>query len=318
MINKDIVPSVGGGAGYVVRQWLTGYWKRLASGWAIFRKQPVGMFGLIVILIFFAMVIIHPILIATIWDPNVYDPVIGFDPDIILHPSPPSATHWLGTDPLGRDVFSQLLYSARNEFVLGIVAALVTLVIATSVGAIAAYFPGPVDATLMRIADLVIMMPAVALLIVLGSLWQLNFWTLAVVLGLLAGFGATAIIIKSQALTIKVRPYIDAARATGASHFRIIFSHIVPNLLPLAFLYMMFTVTSAIFSEAFLSFYGILNVRMSWGIMLNVANSQGYLLNFGTWWLLMPAGVAISLLCGSFYLVGRGLDPIVNPRLRKR
>jgi len=115
-----------------------------------------------------------------------------------------------------------------------------------------------------------------------------------------------------------VRPFIDAARVSGGGHFRIIFSHIIPNLLPLAFLYMMFTVTAAIFSEALLSYLGILNVRMSWGIMFSIAQSQGFLLNFQTWWLLIPAGLAISLLCGSFYLVGRGLDPIVNPRLRRR
>jgi peptide/nickel transport system permease protein len=88
---------------------------------------------------------------------------------------------------------------------------------------------------------------------------------------------------------------------------------------PLAFLYMMFTVTAAIFSEAILSFFGILNIRMSWGIMINTAQVSGYL-GFGLdyWWLLIPAGVSITLLCGSFYLVGRGLDPVVNPRLRAR
>jgi len=305
------------GARYVLRGALRGYLARIWHGGGLFLRQPIGVFGLTVILLFLGMVILHPILMATVWDFATYDPIIGHD-FALAHPSPPSAAHLLGTDPFGRDVLSQLMFSARNEFVLGVIAALVTLVVATTVGAVAAYFPGVIDATLMRLADLVIMMPAVSLLIVIGALWQLEFWSLAVVIGLLSGLGSTALIIKSQALTIKVRPFIDAARVSGGGHFRIIFSHIIPNLLPLAFLYMMFTVTAAIFSEALLSYLGILNVRMSWGIMFSIAQSQGFLLNFQTWWLLIPAGLAISLLCGSFYLVGRGLDPIVNPRLRRR
>jgi len=306
------------GAGYVIRETLRGYFARMWNGWRLFRQQRIGVFGLIVILLFLAMVIIHPILMATVWDFATYDPILGYDFSIAVHPSPPSAAHWLGTDPLGRDVLSQLMYSARNEFVLGIVAALVTLVVATTVGAVAAYFPGVIDSSLMRLADLIIMMPAIPLLIVIAALFDLDFFRLAIILGVLAGFGGTALIIKSQALTVRVRPFIDAARVAGGSHLRIIFSHMIPNLLPLAFLYMMFTVTGAIFSESFLSFLGILDIDMSWGIMLNLAFTQGYLLNFQTWWLLIPAGLAISLLCGSFYLVGRGLDPIVNPRLRRR
>ena len=93
----------------------------------------------------------------------------------------------------------------------------------------------------------------------------------------------------------------------------------VPNLMPLSFLYMMFTVTTAIFSEAVLSFFGLMDVQMSWGIMIQLAQNQGYLLS-GTryWWLLMPSGLSICLLCTAFYLVGRALDEVVNPRLRRR
>jgi ABC-type dipeptide/oligopeptide/nickel transport system permease subunit len=187
------------------------------------------------------------------------------------------------------------------------------------VGAVSAYFGGWPDAVLMRLADLVIMMPTISLLIVLGALFNLNFFTLAIAIGLISGLGGTAVIVKSQALTVKVKPYIEAARGAGGSHLHIILTHLVPNLVPLAFLYMMFTVTTAIFSEAVLSFFGILNIRMSWGIMIFTAQASGYL-GFGLdyWWLLIPAGVSITLLCGSFYLVGRGLDPVVNPRLRSR
>jgi peptide/nickel transport system permease protein len=156
------------------------------------------------------------------------------------------------------------------------------------------------------------------LLIVIGSLFKLDLVTLAIVIGLLSGFGGATVIIKSQALTIKVRAYVDAARIAGGGHWHIIATHIFPNLVPLSFLYMMFTVTEAIFSEAVLSFFGLLNIRMSWGLMINVAQTSGYLLNIETWWLIVPAGLAITMLCSAFYLVGRALDEVVNPRLRKR
>jgi len=135
----------------------------------------------------------------------------------------------------------------------------------------------------------------------------------------LSGFGGTTVVIKSQALAIKVKPFIEAARVAGGGNLHIIFTHLIPNLLPLSFLYMMFTVTTAIFLEAVLSFFGLLHINMSWGIRINTAQSQGYLLS-GTryWWLLLPAGAAITLLCSAFYLVGRALDEVVNPRLRKR
>ena len=210
---------------------------------------------------------------ATVWDATTYDPVTGYAFDQVEQPAPPSWRHLLGTDPLGRDVLSQLMSSTASEFFLGITAAVVTVAIATSVGAISAYYGGMVDALFMRLADIIIMLPTISLLIVLTALFDLNLFQLALVLGLLGGFGGTTVVLKSQALTIKVKPYIEAARVAGGSQFHIIFVHIVPNLLPLSLLYMMFTVTAAIFSEAVLSFFGILNIRMSWGIMINTAST---------------------------------------------
>lgn len=293
--------------------------QRLAASWRLFARSPVGIIGLGIIAIFGLMAALHPLLMATVWDANVYGPVIGYDRTILTHPSSPSWSHLLGTDPLGRDTLSMLMYSSQSEFILGILAAVVTVVIGTAVGAASAYFGGWVDVLLMRLADIVIMMPAISVLIVLGTLFDLNFYTLALAVGVLSGFGGTAVIIKAQALSVKVKPYVEAARGAGGGGYHIVVSHIVPNLLPLAFLYMMFTVTAAIFSEAVLSFFGILNIRMSWGIMIYTAQSAGYLLSGATyWWLLVPAGLSITLLCGSFYLVGRALDPVVNPRLRSR
>jgi peptide/nickel transport system permease protein len=293
-------------------------WQGLKKGAALFAENKIGLIGLAIIAFFGLLAVTHPILMRTVWDPNVYHPVIGYDLTQVMQPAPPSATHLLGTDPLGRDVLSQLMFSAAAEFALGVTAALVTVVLATSVGAVSAYFGGVIDTIFMRLADLIIMTPFVTILIVFAALFDVKMIHLAVIIGILSGFGAAAVIIKSQALTIKVKPFIEAARIAGGGHAHIIFRHIVPNLLPLAFLYMMFTVTSAIFSEAVLSFFGLLNIRMSWGLMIHTTNTAGYLLDLKRWWLVFPASLAITLLCSAFYLVGRALDEVINPRLRRR
>jgi peptide/nickel transport system permease protein len=293
-------------------------WRSAKTNIALFAENPIGLIGLSIIILFAIMAFIHPILLETVWDRNMYNPITGYDISIPFHPSPPSPTHWLGTDPLGRDVLSQLMFGTRTAFILGMVAALVTTLIGTSVGAVSAYYGGIVDTLFMRLADLIIMTPTSTILIVLGSLINLEMIHLAVIIGLLGGLGGVTIIIKSQALTIKVRTYIEAARVAGGGHGHIIIRHIIPNLLPLSFLYMMFSVTTAIGIEAVLSFFGLLNVRMSWGLMIYTTSFSGYLLDIAKWWLIFPASLAITFLCAAFYLVGRALDEVVNPRLRKR
>lgn len=294
------------------------FWRAIKTNVALFAENPIGLVGLAIILIFASLIVIHPILMRTVWDRNVYDPVVGIDLTIPFHPAPPSPEHLLGTDPLGRDVLSQLMWGTRSAFILGSIAALVTFFIATTVGAISAYFGGIVDTIFMRLADLVLMTPTITILIVFGALFNLQMIHLALVIGILSGLGGTTIIIKSQALTVKVRTFIEAARVAGGGHFHIIFRHIIPNLLPLSLLYMTFTVSAAIAIEAVLSFFGILNIRMSWGIMIYTTQFAGYLLDIEKWWLIFPSSVSISLLTAAFYLVGRALDEIVNPRLRKR
>jgi peptide/nickel transport system permease protein len=322
----------------------------------------MGLFGLVLIGVFAVMAIIHPILMATVWDPAVYDPVNGYDavtteysvvengavtdevtqievgkarlelnPTIKVgdavaiptQPAPPTIdgdyAHYLGTDSRGRDILSQLLFSTRSAFFLGAVAALTTVLIATTVGAIAAYFGGWIDGGLMRFADLILLMPLLPVLILLSAMLEITMVTLGVMIGVLSGFGGVAIVLKSQALAVKVKAYIDAAKVAGGSDWHVIFRHIVPNVLPLSFLFMMFGVTEAIAIEATLSFFGLLNVPMTWGIMINDAQTNGYLLS-GTsyWWLLFPSGLAVSFLCFAFFLVGRGMDEVINPRLRAR
>jgi len=336
--------------------------RSFSTTWGLFRENKMGLFGLAMIGLFAIMAVIHPVLMATVWDPRVYDPVNGYDAvtteltvvengaitdevtqielnearielnptvdvgqvvSIPAQPAPPTIdgdyAHYLGTDTRGRDILSQLLYSTRAAFFLGAVAAITTVLIATTVGSVAAYFGGWIDGSLMRFADLVLLMPLLPVLILLSAMLEITMVTLGVMIGVLSGFGGVAIVLKSQALAVKVKSYIDAARVAGGSDLHVIFRHIVPNVLPLSFLFMMFGVTEAIAIESTLSFFGLLNVDMTWGLMIESARTNGYLLS-GTsyWWLLFPAGLAVSFLCFAFFLVGRGMDEVINPRLRAR
>jgi peptide/nickel transport system permease protein len=333
------------------------WFRSFRRSWSQFAENKIGIFGLVIIVIFGIMALAHPILMSTVWNPVKYHPVSGYDAVIVtktivpndeftdpwtqldfftaklldplvqvgdevqglLQPAPPSRTHLLGTDPLGRDVLSQLMFSTRAAFLLGIVAAIVTVFIATAVGAVSAFYGGWIDSGLMRLADFIIIIPFLPILIVLSAMWNFELIHLAILLGVLSGFGGTAVILKSQALSVTVKPFIDAARVAGGSNGHLIFRHVIPNVLPLSFLYMMFSVTAAIQIEATLSFLGLMNIDMSWGIMIFVANTQGYLTaGFRYWWLLIPSGAAVTLLAGAFFLVGRAMDEVVNPRLRKR
>lgn len=242
----------------------------------------------------------------------------------LANPAPPVFSgvphpHWLGTDPFGGDIFSQLLFGARAAFALGFTAAISSVLIATSVGTVAAYYGGTIDTLLMRLVDLMILIPALPLLIVISGFWDLDLVKLGIVIGVTSGLGGTAIILKSQALSVKVRPFIDAARVAGGSDVRIVLQHITPNVLPLSFLYMMFGVTAAIFIEASLSFLGLLAIDQSWGIMINIAHTQGYTLQgLQVWWLMIPAGLSVTLFSAGFFMVARAMDEVVNPRLRER
>ena len=292
--------------------------RSLAQNWEIFKESRVGMSGLIIIIAFGIFGLLWPIMINFVWDPLIYHPVVGFDP-FIMHPSPPGAGHLLGTDPIGRDILAQLMFSTGREFLLGMLSAVISVVVGTFIGAMAAYYGGFTDTLFMRVADIVMLFPFVPLLVVIGSMIRLGIFPFAIILGFLEAFGGITVILKAQALQVKVRPYIDAARVAGGSDLHIIRAHIIPNVLPLSFLYMMFNVTAAIVSEATLSFFGILNIDMSWGMMIHTAETAGYLFDFGKfWWLWAPSGFFITLFCAAFYMVGRGLDEVVNPRLRKR
>ena len=284
----------------------------LAGGWALFWENPIGKIGLILMACFALMAAAS--FVPPLLDP-MYHPMHGVDPEI-SHATGPSAAHWLGTDFIGRDIFSQLLAGARIAFMVGLSAAFMSIFFGTLIGMISGYAGRFADTVLMRLADMVMVMPTLLVVLILSSLFgQLRIWTIVLLIALFRWPGVSRII-RSQTLTLKHRPFIEAARIAGASHLRIIFRHILPNVLPLAMLYMTFRVTSAIIIEAALAFLGFGDPgTVSWGMMLQWVWKTGHMFQAPYW--LLPPGICISLLTLSFYMLGRAMEEVLDPRLRK-
>jgi len=282
------------------------------EGWAIFSQSLLGRIGLALLILFALMAacsFIPP------WINPMYNPMTGVDPAISSSVGP-SLRHWLGTDFMGRDILSQLLAGARVAFMVGVSAAFMSIFLGTAVGMIAGYMGRFGDTLLMRIADIIMVMPTLLVVLILASLFgQLNIWTIVLIIALFRWPGVSRVI-RAQTLTLKHRPFIEAARVAGASHLRIIFRHIMPNVLPLTFLYMTFRVTSAIIIEAALAFLGFGDPgTVSWGMMLQWVWKTGNMFKAPYW--LLPPGICISLITLSFYMLGRAMDEVLDPRLRK-
>ncbi|MEH0018852.1 MAG: ABC transporter permease [Desulfobacter sp.] len=288
------------------------YIERFVKGWRIFIRNPVGKTGVGILAVFMAMALASFFL--PLFD-SMYDPMTGIDPAITIS-TPPSLTHWLGTDNVGRDIFAQLLEGAKVAFIVGLSSAFFSIVLGTIIGMVSGYAGGWVDACLMRMADIIMVMPSLVILLILASLFgQFNIWLIVFIIAIMR-WPAVSRVIRSQTLSLKQRPFIEASRVAGASSLRIIFRHIMPNVLPLAFLYMTFRVTAAILVEAALSFLGFGDPsQVSWGMMLQWVWKSGHMFQAPYW--LIPPGVSISLLTLAFYMLGRAMDEVLDPRLRK-
>jgi peptide/nickel transport system permease protein len=213
-------------------------------------------------------------------------------------------------------VFTQLVYGTRISLYVGIVAAFFGVIIGLIVGLVAAYVGGLVDEVLMRFTDALLVLPGLPLMIVLIMVianGEYNLNILILVIGVLGWMGF-ARVVRSQVLSLKERPYVEAAKAVGAGTPYILFRHILPNVVVLIYVTLALSVPAAIVTEAAFAFLGFIDVgEMSWGRMLSATVS-----NPTIWWIILPPGLAIMLLSLSFILIGYALDDILNPKLRTR
>lgn len=222
----------------------------------------------------------------------------------------------LGTDQFERDIFTQLVYGARVSLMIGLLTASFTTALGLAIGLTAGYVGGVVDQALMRFTDMLLVIPDTALYIVLMAVLNPSIWTLVTLMTIL-GWTGFARITRSQALSLKERPFVEAAKAVGGGRFHIIFRHILPNVMSLAYVALATAVPAAIINEAWLSFLGLYDPTvMTWGRMLeaNSIESQGIYM----WWWIIPPGISIAAISLSFILIGYALDDILNPKLRER
>ena len=263
-----------------------------------------AMFGIGMLLLLLIIAIFGPLL--TPYQPNSQTP-FAFEP--------PSFNHWLGTNHVGQDILSQLIYGARTSLLVGFSAALLAIILSAIIGTSVALIGGLYDRIVMRIVDAFIVIPAIIVIILVAAYLKPNLLVLILLLALL-GWQGGARTIRAQALSLKELGHISAARSFGANNLYLIFRHILPDLVPILLMGFIYGIRRAIFMEAGLAFLGIADpTTVSWGMMMNEALDFCYL-NVWRWWLI-PPGVALSLTILSVTGIGYTLEGALDPRLRK-
>lgn len=301
-------------------------WRRFKMDWAVFSQSRLAILGLVLIAIFGLMAIAHPILLSTVWPRPVYDAVTGFDMMIFQHPTPPvwvaggSPAHLLGTDTLGRDVLSMLLAATTPTFVLGLTAALTTAIVGTAMAVTAAYFRGSLDSVITNVADTFLLLPAPIVMVIIGARFRdLGPVALGLIYGFVIGAGPTALVLRSHALQVVSKPFMEAAHIAGGGAVHIITKHLLPAMMPLAALQMMIAVTGAVVADGFISFFGLTRTVSNWGTLIYDSFVYGQLSQTATgiWHMLLPAALCFSFFAMGFYLVSRGLHRVASPTIRE-
>ncbi|RQG93576.1 ABC transporter permease [Natrarchaeobius chitinivorans] len=281
----------------------------VSTAYELYRSDRLGQFGIVVLAAFVFIAVFAPILAP-------YSPGARHrrDDGSLARLDAPSTDHLLGTTHHGQDVFSQLIVSARVSVFVGFLAAFIAVFIGTNIGLISAYYGGWIDDILMRIVDIAYGLPFLPFVIVLVFIFGANIVNIMLVIAAIL-WRDSARVVRSEVLSQKQRPYVESARAIGASDFRILYRHVFPNVLPLTVLYMAFAVAYAIMYEASIAFLGFGDPNVySWGRMMYQAYTHGAIRE--AWWWVLPAGVCIMLLVSSVFFIGRTLEEITNPEIR--
>jgi len=267
------------------------------------RRSNAGRAGLSILLLVVALAVLAPVL-------SGYDPAQQSTACLLA----PSGSHWLGTNHVGQDIWSQLLYGARTSLLVGFGVGALSLFLSILFGVSAALIGGLYDRIVMRVVDALIVIPMIIVVILVAAYIRPNLPVLILLLSALSWQGG-ARVIRAQALSLKERGHVSASRAFGAGRLYIAWRHILPDLAPILLVEFIYGVRRAVFMEAGLAFLGIGDpMRVSWGMMMHDALRFSYL---DVWqWLLIPAGLALSLTIIGLTFVSHATESVIEPRLR--
>lgn len=276
----------------------------IAVVWKRFRRNRLALAGAGVVGLLFILSFLAPLI--TPYDPSHLDAW-----HVLL---PPSAQHWFGTDELGRDVYTRVIYGARVSLKVGFVAVGIAVFIGTVVGLVAGFYGGWLDSLLMRLVDIMLCFPTFFLILAVIAMLEPSIWYIMIIIGL-TGWMGVARLVRAEVLTLREREFVLAARTLGASDFRIIVHHILPNAMSPVLVAATLGVAGAILTESALSFLGI-GVQPptpSWGNILTAGKDY---IEFA-WWLSLFPGLAILITVLAYNLLGEGLRDALDPRLNR-
>ncbi|WP_212636866.1 ABC transporter permease [Desulfacinum hydrothermale] len=283
----------------------------MATQARIISRHKFGLFGATVILAFGIIGLIGPLVAPhgpweSLRDANGKLAILR----------PPSSEFLLGTTSMGRDILSQMLYATRTTVIIGLVSGLISILIGANIGLISGYYGGRLDEVLMRFTDIIYGMPFLPFLIVLIALFGRSLWFVIIAICCIV-WRTSARVVRAQTLAIKQRQFVLAAKARGCSNLRIIYRHIMPNILPLLLLYTAFNIAWSVLAEASASFLGFGDPdNLSWGGMLYSLWISGKI-RTAWWWFAWPS-ICIILLVSALVFVSRAYEEVANPRLQQR
>ena len=267
----------------------------------IFLKNPLALSGLIIILTILILALVAPIIAP--YDPNF------IDINSILFS--PSINHLMGTDGLGRDVFSRMLYGAQISLLVGFVAVGIATLIGVILGSLAGFYRGWVDSLIMRFVDIMLSIPTFFLILAVIAFLTPSIWNIMIVIGLTSWMGVTRLV-RAEFFSLRQREYVLAAETMGSNHFSIIIKHLLPNSLTPIIVSSVLGIASAVLVESGLSFLG-LGVQAptaSWG---NILTDGKEYIQFA-WWLSLFPGLAILITVLGYNLLGEGLRDVLDPK----
>ena len=272
--------------------------------WKMFYKNKLALTGCGIVILLFVVSLLAPWIAP-------YDPG-AIDLKTVL--APPSGEHWFGTDQLGRDVLSRMIWGARISLKVGFVATGLAILIGMILGAVAGFYGGWIDAVIMRFVDVMLCFPAFFLILAVIAFLEPSIWNIMIVIGLTGWMGVTRLV-RADFVSLRERDFVRAARAIGANDARIIFMHILPNALASILVAATLGIAGAILTESALSFLGI-GVQPptpSWGNILTAGKDNIDI----AWWLSLYPGLAILITVVGYNLLGEGIRDASDPRLKR-